>query len=196
MDRFEDFDARVDGVDFRELLATSTVRFTGRDRVVLLRDELPAVDLDGDVVLGAEDRFEEDEALDDRVGLCEGADCLLDRDRLEETDFLGAEVLFGAGVDLDAFDDLDDRACCVALGADLVCELFADFELDPFLLLRPNAGTISNEIRNTIVVMRTICLLFRMSSLLSLTAEPAFAFFHAPFSFSLVSQSCFASENS
>lgn len=110
-DWFEDFDARVDGVDFRELLATSTVRFTGRDRVVLLRDEFLAVDLDGVAGLEALDRFEEDEVLDDRVDLCEGADCRLDRDRFEETDFLGAEVLFGAGADLDGFDDLDDRAC-------------------------------------------------------------------------------------
>lgn len=34
-----------------EGLATFTVRFTGRDRVVLLRDELLAVDLDGVAVL-------------------------------------------------------------------------------------------------------------------------------------------------
>lgn len=36
---------------FAGLVATSTVRFTGRDRVALLLDELLAVDLDGVAVL-------------------------------------------------------------------------------------------------------------------------------------------------
>jgi len=204
-------------------LATSTVRFTGRDRVALLwverletgrdgdgfdcteRDLEDGVDalgagVDGllwtdrdadgvDLLAGAGcrvDRLEDAEALDAGAGRCAVADGLADR--------LGDAL--GAGAGLVALDGADDRAGWAALGADFVCERPADFELDPTRLLRPNVGTINSEHRNTIPVMRTNCLWFRMSSLLSLTAEPAFAFFHAPFSFSLVSQSCFASENS
>jgi len=42
---------------FEVVAATSTVRCTGRDRVILLRDELPAVDLDGAATLEGIDRF-------------------------------------------------------------------------------------------------------------------------------------------
>jgi hypothetical protein len=63
-----------------------------------------------------------------------------------------------------------------AWGADFDWDRPADLELDPARLLRPNPGTINSEPRNTIAVMKTSCLWFRMSSLLSLAAEPAFAF--------------------
>jgi len=162
--------------------ATSTVRFTGCERVALLR--LEGADWGG-AGCGADCTGRDCEGVGERVarGAVAGVDGRLSAGR-DDLDAAGAGSRAGAeglaaGRDLSvgagwAFGPCEGWFC---LDAAFICGRSADFELDSPRPLRADTGTISSEHINAITTTK-MNLLYgckHMLSLLSLTATPIWA---------------------